>query len=123
MNEMINGARERFEKWIADKSDGEVLAVDEEISAVRGFLQYADDFDNALWQTWQECEASLLQANLYASLRMEFLEDLGLLSIEKQDGGGYEICTEAWGCWFTATGDTLAAAVDKLKQMIEERRK
>ena len=122
MNEMINGARERFEKWIADNRDGEVLAVDEDLSAVRGFLQYADDFDNALWQTWHECEASLLQANLYASLRMEFLEDLGDLYIEKDDGWTYAISTETAQGYITAQGDTLAQAVDALKEMIEERR-
>lgn len=119
---MINGARERFEKWIEGRCDGRVLVVDEELSKERGSLQYANRFENALWYTWQECEASLLQANLYASLRMEFLEYLGDLYIEKDDGWTYAISTETAQGYITAQGDTLAQAVDKLKEMIEERR-
>ena len=122
MNEMINGARERFEKWVSDKNEGRELVVDEQRSKERGCLQYASQFDNVLWQTWQECEASLLQANLYASLRMEFLEYLGDLYIEKDDGWTYAISTETAQGYSTAQGDTLAQAVDKLKEMIEERR-
>lgn len=122
MDEMINGARERFEKWIEGRRDGRVLVVDEELSKERGSLQYANRFDNALWHTWQECEASLLQANLYASLRMEFLEDMGDLYIEKDDGWTYAISTETAQGYVTAQGDTLAQAVDALKEMIEERR-
>lgn len=122
MDEMINGARERFEKWIEGRCDGRVLVVDEELSKERGSLQYANRFENALWYTWQECEASLLQANLYASLRMDFLEYLGDLYIEKDDGWTYAISTETAQGYITAQGDTLAQAVDKLKEMIEERR-
>ena len=119
---MINGARERFEKWYLD-NNGRTPEIDEGISKDKGYLWYADDFDNTLWLTWQECEASLLQANLYASLRMEFLEDLGDLYIEKDDGWTYAISTETAQGYITAQGDTLAQAVDALKEMIEEQRK
>ena len=122
MEEMINGARERFEKYMLENQDPEVLKVNELGSADEGYLLYADPVVNALWDAWQECEASLLQANLYASLRTEFLEYLGDLYIEKDDGWTYAISTETAQGYITAQGDTLAQAVDKLKEMIEERR-
>lgn len=121
MKYLCDFAYARFEEWYRENY-GETPEVDEETSREIGRLVYEDKEVNNMWRIWQDCEIKMMEKQLYLSVRMEFLEDLGDLYIEKDDGWTYAISTETAQGYITAQGDTLAQAVDALKEMIEERR-